>query len=260
MSKPASVFAGGWTPAKAQILNNTKLPQKTRCQNCSKLKDISHFSKKQQLDLKQRLAHSEKAKSPTAKIITCRACSEKAIFELTCCICDEPKSLDGFSKQQRKDPDNAVGRLSAISVQTGWAHVDEGLEEQSSDEDLYSDTVSNQFSSASFRFGSEDIDTTTSALKAASLSEHDKYYSNLDDKQEGSAAVATSNLSGSYGGNGKGKRKEKENQKGGFANPPRGLPQYRPDDIIDQLKKGGEGRVVNYSDDDTDSDGSFGML
>ncbi|KAL8788126.1 MAG: hypothetical protein Q9213_001884 [Squamulea squamosa] len=202
MSKPASIFAGGWTPANAAV----------------------HFSKKQQMDLKQHLAQSEKAKSPIAEVICCRACSEKAVHELTCSICGEPKSLDGFSKAQRKDPDHA------------------------------------------YRFNS-DIDTTTSALKAASLSEHDKM-------------ATKSDLSGPYGGSGKGKGKEKENnsewyagstapsvtyskppaQKGGFANPPRGLPQHRPDDIIDQLKAKGAGRVVNYSDEDTDSDGSFGML
>ena len=89
---------------------------RTRCKVCHKIKNISNFSNKQLLDLKHRIAgvHGDKAKSPIAEIIACRACTQGSVHEMTCCICNEPKSLDGFSKAQRKDPDNAVCRWYSI--------------------------------------------------------------------------------------------------------------------------------------------------
>ncbi|KAL8910933.1 MAG: hypothetical protein Q9171_003838 [Xanthocarpia ochracea] len=302
MSKPSSIFAGGWTPAKAAILNNIKLPEKTRCKVCHKIKNISNFSNKQLLDLKHRIAgvHGDKAKSPIAEIIACRACTQGSVHELTCCICNEPKSLDGFAKAQRKDPDNARCLLCVNQhVTEPWAHVEQDDDEDDSSDDQFSDTVSNRHSNASYRYGS-DVNTTTSALKAVNLSEHDKSYSCSADKKEGSSVATESDLLGSYSESGKGKGKEKENfgagygsagspwttgserslqmitenrteksgfarprkvGNSGFANPPPGPPQRRPDDILDHLKATEPGRTVSYSDSsDSDSDGSFGML
>ncbi|KAL8668381.1 MAG: hypothetical protein Q9168_006986 [Polycauliona sp. 1 TL-2023] len=294
MSKKAgNIFGGGWTPAKAAILNSTKLPDKTRCKVCHKLKALANFSNKQQIDLRQRLAgpYGDKLKSPIAEVIVCKQCTPGPVSELVCCICNEPKGLEGFSKAQRKDPD--------------LAHLTEPLpdvpDQPSSDEEYDSDddtsdlrSTTNPHEGASYRPGSE-IHTATSGLRAMDLTEHDEWYSG--GKKTGSIATE-SDLLGSYSAVDKGKSKEKENISGrygspsitgserstkiitdsrkggnsgfarpkkggnpGFANPPRGPPQHRHDDIIDQLKAAAPGRVVSYSDDsDDDSEGSFGML
>lgn len=83
---------------------------RTRCKGCHKLKAVSLYSNKQQLDLKQRIAghQGDKAKLPTAEVITCRACTSGQTQELSCCICGEAKGLEAFGKNQRKNPDTAV--------------------------------------------------------------------------------------------------------------------------------------------------------
>ncbi|KAL8997039.1 MAG: hypothetical protein Q9169_003580 [Polycauliona sp. 2 TL-2023] len=302
MSKQnASIFAGGWTPAKAAILNSTKLPDKTRCKVCHKVKAIANYSNKQQIDFRQRLAgpYGDKLKSPIAEVIVCKQCTPGPVSELICCICNEPKGLEGFSKAQRKDPDLARCLLCVNQHLTEpLAHLDQedGLEEEfSSDEDT-SDmrSTTNPYDGSSYRPGSE-LNGATSGLRAMDLSEHDDWYSGGKKK---SSYAADSDLLGSYSGAAKGKGKGKENISGpygspsitgsqrsvqvitgsnkggnsgfarpskggnpGFANPPRGPPQTRPDDIIEKLKAEAPGRVVSYSDaSDDDSDGSFGML
>ncbi|KAI4262416.1 MAG: hypothetical protein L6R42_002408 [Xanthoria sp. 1 TBL-2021] len=281
--KSASIFESGWTPAKAAVLNSTKLPDKTRCKVCHKIKAISNYSNKQQLELKQKLAGAlgEKAKSPIAEIIVCKQCTPGPISP-----CEQPADFDKRCLLCVND-----------HVTEPWAHVDhqEGLEEEPSDEDD-SDTRSttNPYSGASYRPGSE-VNSAISGLRAFDLSEHDKWHS--PEKKKGSTVATESDLLGSYSESGKGKGKQKENihkgygspsttgsersvqiitddytQKGGFArpqkagntgfaNPPPGPPQRRPDDIIDHLKASATGRVVSYDDEtDSDSDGSFGML
>ncbi|KAL8650943.1 MAG: hypothetical protein Q9226_004936 [Calogaya cf. arnoldii] len=285
--KPASIFAGGWTAQKAAVLNSTKLPNKTRCKACHKLKAIGNFSNKQQLDFRHRLAgpYGEKLRSPISETIVCKACTPGPISELTCCVCGDPKSLDEFSKNQRKDPDNA-------HLTEGWAHVDqkeEEIEEDSDDsEDLDTRSTTNPYSSASYRPGSE-VASATSGLRAFNLSEHDKW--NVPEKKKSTTVASGSDLLGSYTESVKGKGKQKENYgspsiagsersvniitdgtrsgfarppKGGnagFANPPPGAPQRHPNDIVELLKAKETGRVVSYDDDDdTASDDSFGML
>lgn len=41
-------------------------------------------------------------------LIECRQCTGVQIHEMTCAVCEETKGLDGFSKAQRRNPDNAV--------------------------------------------------------------------------------------------------------------------------------------------------------
>ncbi|KAI4276796.1 MAG: hypothetical protein LQ337_002235 [Flavoplaca oasis] len=286
-SKAGNIFAGGWTTQKAAVLNSTKLPDKTRCKVCHKIQAIGNFSNKQQLDLKHKLAgqHGDKLRSPIAETIVCKKCTPGPNFEMTCCICNEPQGLERFSKNQRKDPDNARCLLCVNEhVTAPLAHFEqqEDFEEVSSDED-HSDnrSMTNPWSGASYRPGSE-VNSATSGLRALNLSEHEESSPIWSD-------------GGSYPGKSKGKQKENIHGRNsspsikgsessvqivtdtyqekssfarlpkagntGFANPPPGPPQRRPDDIIDQLKASGTGRVVSYSDDsDDDSEGSFGML
>ena len=127
---------------------------------------MSHFSNKQQIDLKHRIAgtNGEKAKSAIAQIITCRTCTGGPVNELTCCICGEVKGLDGFSKAQRKDPDLArcILCLHQQSEEV-WAHTavgnrepdagssDDDDDDDDDDEYGYDDTISNTYSSVSHR-------------------------------------------------------------------------------------------------------------
>lgn len=71
------------------------------------------------MTLRHRIAgpNGHKAKSAIAEIITCRTCIGGPINELTCSICGEVKGLDGFSKAQRKDPDEAVSLLHLATQQ-----------------------------------------------------------------------------------------------------------------------------------------------
>ncbi|KAL9036627.1 MAG: hypothetical protein Q9180_004192, partial [Flavoplaca navasiana] len=134
---------------------------------------------------------------------------------------------------------------------------------------------------ASYRPGSE-ANSATSGLRALNLAEHDEsnpFWSDGGSYQGKSKGKQKENIHGGYGSPSiKGSEssvqiitdtyKEKPSfgrppkvGNTGFANPPPGPPQRRADDIIDQLKASGTGRVVSYSDDsDDDSEGSFGML
>ncbi|KAL8742390.1 MAG: hypothetical protein Q9190_005115 [Brigantiaea leucoxantha] len=107
--KQKSIFAGGWTAEKQRQLDSAKLPDKTKCNTCKKIKAISHFSNKQQSLLRDNIARvGERARTPTAETITCRTCVGSQVHELRCMICDEVKGLHAFAKAQRKDPDTAA--------------------------------------------------------------------------------------------------------------------------------------------------------
>lgn len=79
-----------------------------RCKQCKKYKIQGGYSKKQLVELQKRVARFGKLDSSTGAYIRCRQCVGQQVEELTCCICDEVKGLSGFSKVQRRNPDNAV--------------------------------------------------------------------------------------------------------------------------------------------------------
>ncbi|KAL8700379.1 MAG: hypothetical protein Q9201_005481 [Fulgogasparrea decipioides] len=226
--KPANVFAGGWSAQKAAKLNQVQLPEKTRCNRCHKIKTTANYSNKQLLDLKHRIAgpQGEKAKSAIAEIITCRACTGGPVNELTCCICGEVKSLDGFSKAQRKDPDAARCILCLHEqAEDSWAHTDLAggeSDDEDSDDDSYAETATNPYTNASYQDEPE-VNAATSALKEVNLSQHDKAYGAAG-QHKGSTTVSRSNLLGSYSDEeskgasfNKGKSKGKENEWQTFA-------------------------------------------
>ncbi|KAL8689667.1 MAG: hypothetical protein Q9218_004714 [Villophora microphyllina] len=227
--KPANVFAGGWTAQKATKLNQTQLPDKTKCKVCHKIKTISNFSNKQLIDLRHRLAgpNGDKARSAVAEIITCRACTGGPVNELTCCICGEVKGLDGFSKAQRKDPDLARCIICVHEhLEEGWAHANpQGQESEEEDSDnSFGETATNPYTSISYQ-NDPHVDAAATALKEANLSEHDKVYGQTS-QAKASTAVTHSDLLGSYtdeafiaasAGKGKGKEPVNENEWQTFA-------------------------------------------
>ncbi|KAL8641669.1 MAG: hypothetical protein Q9228_001551 [Teloschistes exilis] len=279
-SKPPNIFAGGWTPQKAAKLNQTQLPEKTRCQNCHKIKTINNFSNKQLMILRHRIAGSngDKAKSAIAEIITCRTCTGGPINELTCSICGEVKGLDGFSKAQRKDPDEARCILCLHQQsEEGWAHA-EPNHEDSEDDDSDDSTTTNPYTSVSYRTDPQ-VNAASTALKAVNLSEHDKIYG-----EQAQAKVSTaethSDLLGSYSDDGftpvtssKGKGKAKAQgdewqsfaskssdqkpvgSRARFAKIPRGQDRkVVPDNVKKQLKVMATTRTVDNKWESSDDD------
>ncbi|KAI4186280.1 MAG: hypothetical protein L6R41_003580 [Letrouitia leprolyta] len=231
MSKPASVFAGGWSADKAAKLANVQLPDKTRCKGCHKLKALGLFSNKQLTDLRQRVAgpHGEKAKAPTAEVITCRTCTSGQIQELTCFICNETKGLEAFGKTQRKDPDRAGMQKWA---DRDWNNEDSAGE--ASDDDEYSRTITtNPYDTASYQ-RDDTVSAVSSALKEVNLAAPNNSYGHKK-SQNRSTFVTQSDLFGSYRDAGgpserasdiKGKGKERETNWQSFA------ATQRPDPVV----------------------------
>ncbi|KAL8908107.1 MAG: hypothetical protein Q9207_000999 [Kuettlingeria erythrocarpa] len=245
MNKPASIFSGGWTPEKAEKFKSIQLPDK--CKGCHKLKPVVQYSNKQQLDLKQRIAghQGQKAKLPTAEIITCRTCTSGQTQELTCMLCGEAKGLEAFGKGQRKNPDTA--RCTVCVHEQGkekWAHVEWN---QDDDEDEDSDAGgsrarTNPYEHEYSHTRDEDVDAVSSALKEANLAAYNRAHGQIAPKHS-STIVSGSDLLKSYSdeefakeNTGKGKGKEKPQNWQGFAD---GDAEKKPQTFIGYDSKGG---------------------
>ena len=113
-SKPYSIYAGGYSEAKKAQLQATKVPDKLKCKDCKKLKPKDGFSERQLNDFKQRLAQNPALAAPTSAIIMCRQCTPAQNHEMECSSCGLVKSLEGFTKAQRRHPDDAVSNDSMI--------------------------------------------------------------------------------------------------------------------------------------------------
>ena len=87
-----------------------QLPPKTRCTVCQKLQAIASYSKKQQDRLRSGLASGRVRSTEEAagEWIVCENCTDRSRSELKCSLCYTVKGLDGFSKAQRRNNDNAV--------------------------------------------------------------------------------------------------------------------------------------------------------
>ncbi|KAI9879415.1 MAG: hypothetical protein M1830_008546 [Pleopsidium flavum] len=135
-------FPGGYSEAEIKKLEKITLPEKIRCKQCKKYKIQGGFSKKQLSELQKRIARFGNVNSSTGAYISCRQCVGQQVEELTCCICDEVKGLNGFSKVQRRNPDNArCLRCVTLHVNTEpGVNVDD-------EEDEDSDDISNPYES-----------------------------------------------------------------------------------------------------------------
>lgn len=108
MSKPSSIYAGGYTADKKATLQATKLPAKIRCKDCQKLKPNHAFSERQLGTYRQKLAKNPRLGNESVAIVSCQECTPAQVTELQCYLCDQYKSLDAFTKAQRRDPEMAV--------------------------------------------------------------------------------------------------------------------------------------------------------
>ena len=82
-----------------------------RCKQCKKLKSVPGFSQRQLGIAKQSFAKNPKLNEQGIAIAVCRQCTEGQVMELECSQCNLIKSLEGFTKAQRRDPDFAVSTM-----------------------------------------------------------------------------------------------------------------------------------------------------
>ncbi|KAI9836900.1 MAG: hypothetical protein M1819_001065 [Sarea resinae] len=137
---PRSAFAGGWSEATAKKLEKITVPDKIKCGGCKKIRVQGAYSKKQLTDLRHKIYLNDRLNPLTGGHIKCRHCTGQQVHELTCCICDETRGLEGFSKAQRRDPDKARC-LDCVNLHET---LEPGLED---DDETDSDTASNPYES-----------------------------------------------------------------------------------------------------------------
>ncbi|MCJ1346828.1 hypothetical protein MMC31_005046 [Peltigera leucophlebia] len=152
--KARSAFAGGWSEAKAAAVNKVQLPAKIRCSICKKHKNADLYSKKQLLDLRHHIHLGFDMKNSPIRCRTCTACQT---HEMTCCICNEVKGLDAFSKAQRRTPDRARCQECVnqhLTLRPGFREYDDVELEDDSD-DSTNMLTNNYESHASWHPGSD---------------------------------------------------------------------------------------------------------
>ncbi|KAF2263439.1 hypothetical protein CC78DRAFT_617697 [Lojkania enalia] len=90
---------------QAQIaLRGVTIPNKLKCDRCSRYFGHTRFSHKQILDAKR--AIKDKGVNATYRI-KCMACAGGPLVEIECMMCHKTKGLEEFAKVQRAKPDNA---------------------------------------------------------------------------------------------------------------------------------------------------------
>ena len=90
------------------FVDSIKVPQKLRCKACQKLKVSSHFSEYQMIKFKRLLAANPRLSNPNTATIECAICSNSQRDELECANCEDVKSIEDFSRTQRRNGDLAV--------------------------------------------------------------------------------------------------------------------------------------------------------
>ncbi|KAK4982708.1 hypothetical protein LTR66_009139 [Elasticomyces elasticus] len=95
--------SGGWSENQARSISvrEAPLPHRILCTICKKHKPAEAYSNKQLSDYKFQISLTQNKKR-NHSIIKCRNCITQPATELQCTVCDRWKSLDEFSKRQRK--------------------------------------------------------------------------------------------------------------------------------------------------------------
>nr|KMM70616.1 hypothetical protein CPAG_06927 [Coccidioides posadasii RMSCC 3488] len=100
-------YSGFDFEAQKRALERTHLPDKIKCKICKKIRGANAFSKRQLEELRKAILKNGATGLNGPGYAGCRSCISHQTVELTCCVCDKTKPLEYFSKNQRKDPDNA---------------------------------------------------------------------------------------------------------------------------------------------------------
>lgn len=84
------------------------------CNACGKLHALWRYSENNQRALRNAIAchHADLNKLDEEAWLKCSNCTSKQNTEMECCVCEVVKGLDGFTKAQRRTPDNAVSATS----------------------------------------------------------------------------------------------------------------------------------------------------
>ncbi|KAI7343724.1 hypothetical protein KC354_g15520 [Hortaea werneckii] len=161
---------GGYSTA---VVQNVALPEKylphlemilhrqstndirIKCSRCSKLKAPSNFSNKQIDDLKKQILQNSGFNAMTQGFVPCMTCTGAPRTELECHYCGITKSLDHFSKQQRKDPDRARQN------QAPGAGGSDGDSDITEDSDSYGDDSGDEVGTLSGTYASMSIGSST---------------------------------------------------------------------------------------------------
>lgn len=83
--------------------------RRIKCWDCLRVLELDDFSDKQKRRLPALVRQHGKEHLAGTGYLTCKMCGPQQIVEQQCARCDEYKSLDEFSKSQRKYHEDAVG-------------------------------------------------------------------------------------------------------------------------------------------------------
>lgn len=97
---PSRPHDGGGSDEKENSVEGGDSAPKIQCGRCMRFRGRQHFSNRQ-------MANAARRGGIANGRVKCRLCTGLQVVELTCIICGDTKALKGFSKAQRKDPDNA---------------------------------------------------------------------------------------------------------------------------------------------------------
>ncbi|KAI7088655.1 hypothetical protein KC356_g3113 [Hortaea werneckii] len=193
---------GGYNTVAVQ---NVALPEKIKCSRCNKLKAPSNFSNKQIDDLKKKIHQEYGFNATTQGFVPCMTCTGAPRTEMECHYCGITKSLDHFSKQQRKDPDRAscwdcTAERQNQPAGAGGSDDDSSLSEES---DRYGDdsddgvgTISGTFPSMSIISSTARGTSSNGGVSLGSTAPGGRTGSMLSSTQGGGVALAGSRSNG----------------------------------------------------------------
>ncbi|RMY90636.1 hypothetical protein D0862_09913 [Hortaea werneckii] len=151
---------GGYDKA---VIQNVALPEKIKCSRCNKLKAPSNYSNKQIDDLKKKIHQEYGFNATTQGFVPCMTCTGAPRTEMECHYCGITKSLDHFSKQQRKDPDRAScwDCMAERQNQPAGAGGSDDDSPTSEDEDSYGDDSDDEVGTVSGTYATLSINSST---------------------------------------------------------------------------------------------------
>ncbi|RMZ09339.1 hypothetical protein D0862_03634, partial [Hortaea werneckii] len=134
-----------------------------KCSRCNKLKAPTNYSNKQIDDLKKQIHQTSGFNATTQGFVPCMTCTGAPRTEMECHYCGITKSLDHFSKQQRKDPDRAScwDCTAERQNQAPGAGGDDGDSSIGEESDSYGDDSDDEVRTATATCGSMSLGSST---------------------------------------------------------------------------------------------------
>ncbi|KAK2806556.1 hypothetical protein FQN51_006522 [Onygenales sp. PD_10] len=151
-----------------------RIPDKVKCKFCSKICSSSNFSKRQLEELRKAMLRNRTTTAINGPgYAGCFSCLAGQTSELTCCVCDKTKSLEHFSKNQRRDPDNARC-FNCVQGHLELEPVSEELAEQPGDEgSMYGTSLSQSHGGDDLLYSMRAFSLLDHGSRMESISEYD---------------------------------------------------------------------------------------